>query len=750
MIPLPNLDDRMFEQLVEDAKKIARKYAPQWTDENLHDPGITMIELFAWLTEMQQFYMNQIQDRHYLKYLQLLGIKPKVAQTAKANVVFSGGTEPVLLPAGTPLLAEDVPFETADALYMLQANIEKVLVRSAANYFDYTTANGHAGISYYAFGEEARKGNKLYIGFDRRLPLNHKISLTLTMFDDYPVRLNPVAGEKPAVIPSARVGCYYYGLDEQSKDQNNKWLPVRDLNDETCHLSISGRITFTVPTDMQGLKVYPANDQDRFWICCAVEEEGYEVSPRIREVRLNAVPAVQRRTFSATAVFSGTGQANQNIALADYLTCTGDVLVQVMDETGGWRFWQPTASLGELTADDASYVLSRDEAQSRVRLSFGDGEHGRVLPKGTANVRVVSFAPWFAAERWLGRSNGLAGQSFQLPYLPVIGDTFELQVGRRNTISRDFIWEDWQRVDSFDASGPADRHFTLDINTGEIRFGDNIRGLIPEAAEEANICLLSYQAGGGESGNVAKEQINRLAVDLSLYKEIQVTNPASAKGGARPESLKEAKLRAKRELKKRTRAITVEDFEEIAQNTPGLRIARVKAIPNYAPGLKEYPEKTAPAQVTVVVVPFSQSATPVPSRGFLATVHEHLDQHRLLTTEIHVVGPGYVKVMVHAVVVRQPGIRINEERVIEELNSFLRPFNDASGSQGWPFGRTVYKGDIYGVIKGVEGVDFVQELWLCAEGTGIEIKPNGDICLPPYCLAYSGKHVIEVVEREDI
>jgi hypothetical protein len=71
-LPLENLDNKTFEELVEEAKKRIPIYAPQWTDHNLHDPGITLIELFAWLLEMQVYRLNQVPDASYWNFLKLI------------------------------------------------------------------------------------------------------------------------------------------------------------------------------------------------------------------------------------------------------------------------------------------------------------------------------------------------------------------------------------------------------------------------------------------------------------------------------------------------------------------------------------------------------------------------------------------------------------------------------------------------------------------------------------------------------
>ena len=73
----PNLDDRRFADLFNEAKSLIPRYAPEWTDHNESDPGITFLELDAWLHETLLFRLNQLPERHYIKFLQLLGIDHK-------------------------------------------------------------------------------------------------------------------------------------------------------------------------------------------------------------------------------------------------------------------------------------------------------------------------------------------------------------------------------------------------------------------------------------------------------------------------------------------------------------------------------------------------------------------------------------------------------------------------------------------------------------------------------------------------
>src|SRR5215208_2668515 len=115
-LPQPNLDDKTFAALVAEATKLIPRHAPEWTDHNRHDPGITFVELFSWLAEMQQFYLNRVGAESHLKFLKLLGVRPQGATQARADVTFKFRNAPsdgLVIPRGTKLTtAGGVTFET--------------------------------------------------------------------------------------------------------------------------------------------------------------------------------------------------------------------------------------------------------------------------------------------------------------------------------------------------------------------------------------------------------------------------------------------------------------------------------------------------------------------------------------------------------------------------------------------------------------------------------------------------------------
>jgi hypothetical protein len=74
-LPKPILDNVVYEELVKEAKSLIPIYAPEWTNHNPSDPGITLIELFAWLCEMIIYRIDQVPEKNYLRFLKLLGIQ---------------------------------------------------------------------------------------------------------------------------------------------------------------------------------------------------------------------------------------------------------------------------------------------------------------------------------------------------------------------------------------------------------------------------------------------------------------------------------------------------------------------------------------------------------------------------------------------------------------------------------------------------------------------------------------------------
>lgn len=743
MLPLPNLDDRWFEQMVEDARKAIPRLMPAWTDENVHDPGITLIELFSWLSEMQQYYLNRITEESERKFLKLLGIRPYAAQRARAEVSFLNVPRELVLPSGTKLKANEQSFETVGPLLVVPTKLERVLVRSGNTVNDYTASNGHNGVSYFAFGTEAKQDSRLYIGFDDTLPPNKPLTLSVKLYDRYPVAPGHGAVPDDPKLLSAKVSWKYFGLSEADPLGAPSWLPVEVLHDQTRHLTDSGTILLQLKTDMRPLMMHPSNDRGRFWLSCTLEEEGYEIPPKVEHISLNTAEVIQQDTLASYRVFNGTGERETVYSTQEYLPYYGRLFVQVKEEDGVWHDW---AVLGEDEdpGDGRVCRITRSEGLHLTSLRFED-----LTPsEGIGNIRVGAATHTFFQERWIGQTNGLPHQSCKLPVSGIVEEDLVLQIGSKDSQGVT-IWEDWTLVDDFDHSKAYDRHFVYIPEEASIRFGNNEHGMVPWPSDVVNIRVLSCTVGGGARGNVKHGLIRELGGNATHeYDGIAVTNYDYASGGGEREGLEQAKNRVRKEWLTPHRAVTAEDYERIVKQTPGLRVARATAIPGFVKGMRDYPAQLADGQVTVVVVPYSPAKKPMPSKGFLERVSRHMEEHRLIGTELHVIPPAYCGISVQASIAIDPHAGVNAARIREVLDAMFRPIDTEDGLGGWDFGRKVYKGDVYGAISRIPGVSFIQDLWIDAVGEGVRKEVNGDITIPPYGLVYSGEHVIEIVKQD--
>jgi hypothetical protein len=755
MLPQLNLDDRLFQQWISEARKAIQKRYPEWTDENIHDPGITLLELFSWIGEMQQYYLSRITYDNELKFLKMLGTKPIASTSATSNIMFSGVTEDAWLPQGIQIYADDIPFETVKPLYLLASKLDKIIVRTDIETNDYTSSNRNEGVAFPAFGFQAKKGNRLYIGFDQPLPVGEEIKLFIRLFDDYPVATGLFHSHDDEFIPSADVVWQYYGKvasnhpdEAESPIEREAWINAFVASDETCQLSFSGTIALKLDSVMLPLMVYPTNDRPRFWISCLLIEGNYELPPKINQIHVNSMKVEQRESLSIVSQFNSSGQPNQQVILDSALAYSDILHVQVR-HNDYWMDWFPVEALSTQSELAQAYVITKDSTNFQTTITFGNGIHGRIPEKGSYHIRVITYNQQFDEDRWIGASNGLAFQSFTTKHIPIITDSFMIQTSIRESDSDQPRWYDWTRVDNFDNTTRYDRHYILDSELGIIRFGDHEHGLIPEASLLPNIQIISLQVGLGDRGNVKAHKITKIKQLPMESSSVKATNPVAASGGALAETIEEAKSRAMLDIKHQHRAVTDEDYDRLAKSTPGLRVARVKTLSLFRPGMDDYPRQTAPAQTTVIVVPYSEEKTPIPGVRFLSNVKKHLNQYRLITTELHVIAPEYVRVTIHAVIIVEPYFKKDSPRIQNALNRFLQPL-DHGKDPGWVFGKPVYKGDIYGLINQMKGIAYIQDLWLEAEGIGVQKDKNGDILLPPHGLVYSGDHLIECISRTDI
>ncbi|QES51463.1 putative baseplate assembly protein [Streptomyces venezuelae] len=649
-LPSPNLDDRRFQQFVDDAKRYIQQRAPEWTDHNVSDPGVTLVETVAHMADQIVYRLNRVPEKNHLAFLDLAGITLFPPSAARTDVTFwlSGPQEePVVLPAGTEVATtrteseEPVVFATEYELSVVPAELLHLVLQRHGEPVADVTADLAEGKDVMCFAEAPKPGDSMLLGLSAALP-HCAVALVLDSRVDG-VGVDP---RQPPLVWEAWT--------------EDGWVPCEVDRDGTGGLNRPGEAVLHVPG---GHTLSRTGGRQAGWLRCRVTEP------------------LPGQPFYATS---------PTVRSAEAFTIGGTT--------------------------------------------------------GVVHAETVYDEP-------LGESTGLPGQRLRLAHAPVAAGDPPMLL----QTAEDDGWRDWAVVPHFAASGPHDRHVTLDATSGEVAFGPAVRepdgtlrqyGAVPP--QGAVIRASRYRIGGGRAGNVARGAVRVLRNSVPYVSE--VVNREAARGGVDGETVEEAKARAPITLRAQERAVTLRDYEELARRAAP-ETARIACQEG------EESEHGAYA-VRVLVVPQAVSDPGgrlrfeqlVPGDPLLRRITRHLDERRLIGTRLAVGPPFYQGVTVVATVHAFRGVDADlvRQKAHDALYRHLDPLTGGADGTGWPFGRRVQAGEIFAVLQRVAGVELVDEVWLHPADplTGKRGEATDRIDLEPSALVFSFDHRVRVIGDE--
>jgi hypothetical protein len=372
-LEIPNLDDRRWADLVEDARALIPRYAPEWTDHNAHDPGITLIELFAWLAEMQMYRLNRVGERHREAFALLAGVNRRHKTPSRVDIRVEGTPSgSIVVPAATritPVDAVDLVFETSERVQLTRSRLLRVVVDDGATSVDQTEANSKPGIAFLAFGERARPNASLRVSLDRLFPDDEPVvRLWFDVFtDDLAAACEGNRRDRTETTgePAAAVQ-----LAWEYRDGVNQWLPLTVDVDSTYGLLQSGSVIFRTPRPPAA---QPA------WIRARIVSGHYDIEPRLRQISVNVLPCTQRETIGDERLGVGDSRPDQIFTLARK-PLLSSAAVKVAVENVAWKVVDSFDG-----SDPASQHFVVD-VDART-ITFGNGLNGRVP---SAGERIVA------------------------------------------------------------------------------------------------------------------------------------------------------------------------------------------------------------------------------------------------------------------------------------------------------------------------------------------------------------------------
>jgi hypothetical protein len=706
-LTLPTIDDRRYDDLLGEAIARIPVHTPEWTSFNHSDPGVTLIEVFAFLTESLLYRANQIPERNRKRFLQLLRIPLQTATPAQGLVTISNQApspdpRPVLLTEGVDVRSGQVPFRTTRGIDVLPVE-GRLWVKKKVD------APTPELKSYY---------QQLYASY-RGTPAGIEPQLYEAV--PFPAR------DGAAVDLSDTIdNCLWLALLVRDSDAR-AGITADFLRPRIANRTLSLGV---VPSVADNAATLPAGRSfgATATVALRVEVPNVPASGGLPEAIENRVPAYRSIGVSAESdLFSVPGIAD--VALPDAPSLT---------------LWNNIDPL-EAGVDSLPPAIADQAVDARVitwlRVSPSAATSARFLWMGINAVPVSQSAR--IVNELLPAGTGEPEQAVNLSRPQVLPNSVKITITTLQGQS-----DDWQEIDDLGVAGaevpvpdsriapggpkPPDgpsKVFTLDAESGEVRFGDGAHGARPPAGATLRA---TYEYSLGANGNLGAATIDSSPV---LPEGFKVANPIATWGGADAEGVADGEKQIARYLQHRDRLVTVFDFKTITLRTPGVDIGRVEVLPNYNPG---FGGAEVPGAVTLLVIPTYdplQPDAPLPRRDFLDAICRHLDPRRLITTEVFLRGPDYQGMWISIGIKVAAGFNESQigDAVQRDLLAFLAPtaggrerlpddpvlvFGADDVENGWKLGKSVVALELAAVANRIRGVEFVLDDVLLADLNG--------------------------------
>ncbi len=726
-LPLPDLDDRRWRDLVDEATSLIHRYAPGWTDYNVSDPGITLIDLLAWITEADVFGLDRIPRSHRERFLALAGSVLSPVKPASTPLEFAVAGSSITLPKGVVLAAATdsgpaVIHQLSQAVQVLGCALSAVQVWTGDAFVD-RTRDWRTATRFDALGPDPSVGAALLLGLDPGPVLDPAARLSIWLDLD----------EQGAAPDDTSPPAHHGSRTVWELHDGSGWTPFGgNVVDETRSLTRPGRVVVPLGEVGTARSVQGAVSQPLRWVRVRLAQGRPDVTARIGDILVDA----------GTVVQSTPAYATWHYAEPDYDP--------------------PPAFVPGARVSFAARTDARGKVVDLNSSADPDDPHALILVRADGSITLTLLHG--------GVCDGAPSFESSVAGGPFAGSPIEVWTADLDSNTR------WTVVDTLLRSGPSDHHVVFDPATGAIRFGDGEHGRIPSAGATV---LVGAASTGGVAGSPTARTTWRLdtthPVTVALTGDDPIAGSAFSIRAGRPspaqpaDDLEAGEGRAADAVWTHERLIELAptgedptldqldraavlarsrppraavdlDFERLALEVPGTAVLRAKAWAGFDPS---WPCLVAPGTVTVVVVPGLPTRRPTPTPGLLRQIHDYLHPRRTLGTRLVVTAPDYITVSVRAVLAAQHRVDTDRVRADAEsmLYAFLDPLTGGPQGRGWPFGRNVFHSELLRQLDLIGGVDHVDEIELTANGVA---SGCGDICVGPFSLVVSGTHEVSI------
>lgn len=659
-LPVPNLDDRRFDDLVAEAKARLATHVPELTQITPGDPVHSFIDLFAWLTETILYRANLIPERQRRVFLNLLQIPVRPARPARGVVCVDAGPTSVqlapLLRDGSQLRGGKQSLTTLGELQPTCLSLQ-VLIKQTLTADDLSALGMTLQDLHEQFG--LRKGETPKPFQPRRFNMGREtLSLANSLDQSFylaciaPKQLDSHMNLLRENLAGIRLSVAIAPADELEGDTVSDLEP-RNLKWELVAAGPDGSTRF-LPLDIM-----------------SDSSLGGRQSGVVR-LRLPKNAALFEDFANADPMFDGS--KNLPPALDDAV------------EAGRVALW----------------LRLRCPEHPELQLGY----------LGLNGVDVV--AQGLRQDQIVGMGTGLPDQVIALPDQHIDATTIQLQVEEQGA------WVDWTAVDFLAGQSAEARVYRLNGESGFVYFGDGLsNGRRPP--QGARIRVAQYRYGGGATGNLPSGTIKEIVDGSPRFK---LRHEWPLRGGVDAETVEQAEQRIPQFLTHRNRAVSGTDFQTLCRHNPINPVARAEVMKGFLPGnTLDAARGDVPGVVSVFVLPPAEVAIgnwPKPNQGLLKDVFNYLLSRILVGTELYVLSPQFVPVAV-SILVEVRDARTEQETlqaVQDAITEYLWPLTGGGASAGgWPMGEDLRSNELLTQVARVDGVQAVNGIALFEQVT---------------------------------
>ena len=434
-IPTIKLDERTFQDFVDEAKLRIPRYCPEWTNHNVSDPGVTLIELFAYMIDQLLYQVNRVPEKNYRAFLDMIGVKLAPPNASHCDVTFrlsAAQPNPLVIPRGTEVATVRTESQTAqtftteDDLVVVPPKLKYVLttsnLQSFLNRSDIALSKSSTPIE--VFQEEPQPGNAFYLGYDQNVARNTLvIELDGTKLG---VGINP--NDPPLAWE------YWDGAE-------NTWLGLQVIRDTTGGLTYaSSEIEFHIPSSAGQREIELLSGEEplmAWWIRCrykalAQNQPGYNKAPLIGRFHSytigGTISTVHSRVIYNEELGRSKGEPGQTFRLENRPVLTlnpANNETIIIDDGAGTtpEFWHYVEDFSASGPTDkhfiCDYVTGELGFGPAIRNPRGEEEqHGAIPPFGK-RIMMLAYRTGGGIEGNVG-SNTINVLKTSVPYIDTV------------------------------------------------------------------------------------------------------------------------------------------------------------------------------------------------------------------------------------------------------------------------------------------------------------------------------------------